>query len=61
MDTGFIKAYTHLITNDCNTTNFQEAVQLNADIPVMALPRTNAWMSWVPAMNKNIPIINSSS
>jgi hypothetical protein len=60
MDTGFIKAYTHLIMKDYNTSKLQKAVQLNADIPVMALPSTNAWMSWVPATNENVPSINSN-
>jgi hypothetical protein len=35
---GFIKAGTHLILKDDDLI----AIQLNADIPVMALPSTNA-------------------
>jgi len=45
----------------CHEGLKEKPVQLNADIPVMALPSTNAWMSWVPATNKNVPFINSGS
>jgi hypothetical protein len=45
--------------NDHDINKFQMAIQLNADIPVMALPNTNPWMSFVPVGNKNILLINN--
>lgn len=42
LNNGFIKAGTHLILMDHDMNLFLMAVQLNADIPVMALPSTSA-------------------
>jgi hypothetical protein len=38
---GFIEVGIHHILNDHDINKFQMAIQLNADIPVMALPNTN--------------------
>jgi hypothetical protein len=39
---GFIKAGVHLILKHHDMNKFLMVIQLNADIPVMALPSTNA-------------------
>ena len=39
---GFTKVCTDLVIKDYDTNMRNKAVQLNADIPVMALPSTNA-------------------